>query len=93
MLEAFFAICVAAIAAVDTAYSYNKGGGVWATLRPSRGRCPYCLDDLPGTEAMAVRCTSCAARLHGECWTEHGRCAIFGCSSKTKTRLLPLREG
>jgi hypothetical protein len=52
-------------------------------------RCPFChggIDDL----AEGVRCAKCQAPHHLACWTEYGKCSVFGCGStahKTLTRL------
>lgn len=40
-------------------------------------RCPYCHDELGA--AATTRCSRCEARHHAECYTDHGRCAVFGC--------------
>jgi hypothetical protein len=53
------------------------------TKRDTKGRCPYCHDEL--TEAaMTWDCPKCGSRHHQDCRDEHGRCAVFGCSEAEK---------
>lgn len=40
--------------------------------------CPYCLAVIAGTDEVAP-CPGCGAVHHGECWTENGGCAVYGC--------------
>ena len=42
--------------------------------------CPYCRFPLK-TAAEAVKCPSCGAVHHGDCWAENGGCAVLGCAS------------
>ncbi len=48
-------------------------------LRVTRTRCPYCHDGV-GAESLSRGCPRCGARHHLECYTEHGRCAVYACS-------------
>lgn len=45
---------------------------------PVRLRCSFCRDDL-GRDS-SIYCASCLAPYHEDCFVEHGRCAIQGCS-------------
>lgn len=40
-------------------------------------RCPYCRSRLAGS--VTRRCATCGTLHHQSCWSDHGRCAIFGC--------------
>ncbi len=40
-------------------------------------RCPYCRGGL--ANSVTRRCGSCGTLHHQNCWSDHGRCAIFGC--------------
>ena len=40
-------------------------------------RCPYCRGGL--ANSVTRRCGSCGTVHHQSCWSDHGRCAIFGC--------------
>lgn len=40
-------------------------------------RCPYCRSGLAGS--VTRRCGNCGTVHHQSCWSDHGRCAIFGC--------------
>ncbi|MBI3723134.1 hypothetical protein HY251_04145 [bacterium] len=46
----------------------------------SEARCPYCHDGLAEESAMAD-CPRCGARHHADCYTDYGRCAVFGCAA------------
>jgi inner membrane protein involved in colicin E2 resistance len=49
--------------------------------------CPYCRGVLHGT--VTRRCAGCGTLHHNTCFQEHGRCAIFGCSSAAPPVLAP----
>ena len=40
--------------------------------------CPYCRGQLEGAETF--RCGRCSTTHHSLCWSDHGGCAIYGCS-------------
>ena len=40
--------------------------------------CPYCLSAIEPTEKM-VRCPKCGVMHHAECWTQNGKCSVYGC--------------
>jgi inner membrane protein involved in colicin E2 resistance len=40
-------------------------------------RCPYCRGGLGNS--VIRRCGTCGTLHHQSCWSDHGRCAIFGC--------------
>ncbi|MCI0615796.1 inner membrane CreD family protein, partial [bacterium] len=44
---------------------------------PETLRCPYCRGGL--ANSVTRRCGSCGTLHHQSCWSDHGRCAIFGC--------------
>ena len=44
--------------------------------------CPYCKSPILHKQ-LAVQCTACGSLHHGECWTKHGKCSIYGCDSET----------
>jgi len=43
--------------------------------------CPYCLDDLLGSPAVA--CAACQTPVHTDCAQLHGRCVSLGCPGLT----------
>jgi hypothetical protein len=45
--------------------------------------CPYCRGEFNERD-NTVSCSECKTRHHTECWEEVGRCAVFGCRSKTE---------
>jgi hypothetical protein len=49
--------------------------------------CPYCRGVLHGT--VTRRCAGCGTLHHNTCFLEHGRCAIFGCTSAAPPVLVP----
>jgi hypothetical protein len=51
-----------------------------------RTRCPYCRENLGGDEDDLVACEKCATVLHDDCWKEHGRCPLLGCSGRSPER-------
>lgn|GEM_PF-4355945 len=42
--------------------------------------CPVCGE---GVHPPAVRCRSCGTAHHEECWNYNGRCAVYGCNSRS----------
>ena len=40
--------------------------------------CPYCRGQLDASETF--RCGRCSTAHHSLCWSDHGGCAIYGCS-------------
>jgi Inner membrane protein CreD len=51
-----------------------------ASVQPvsSRRACPYCKGTLEASETF--RCGRCNTAHHALCWSDHGGCAIYGCS-------------
>jgi hypothetical protein len=45
--------------------------------------CPYCRGEFSEKDNI-VSCSECKTRHHTECWEEVGRCAVFGCRSKSE---------
>ena len=42
--------------------------------------CPYCKDVV--SEVDAIRCPSCEAAHHSDCWVAHGEtCSVYGCEA------------
>ena len=62
---------------------------VLATLDPSQIQveerqalaihCPYCKNELLEVSDL-IRCSQCGTLHHAACWSENGRCSLFGCS-------------
>jgi hypothetical protein len=52
-------------------------------------RCPYCHDDFVG-RAQTTECPKCGALHHVDCFTEHGKCAVFACSTRAPQALRDL---
>lgn len=44
-------------------------------------QCPYCRDRIEAYE-LRVRCTNCRTAFHSSCWSENGKCSVFGCFGK-----------
>ncbi len=42
--------------------------------------CPYCLDQIEKPEE-SVRCETCGAMYHAECWSENEGCCVKDCAS------------
>jgi hypothetical protein len=42
--------------------------------------CPYCKEGV-GARSTLVRCKTCRAFHHKECWSNNGKCTVFGCQS------------
>lgn len=51
---------------------------------PGDRRCPFCHTSLD--ETGVVVCSVCWTEHHGECWSAHGRCSVFGCASQQPPR-------
>ncbi len=49
-------------------------------------RCPYCHAGIE-TREEGVRCARCQAPHHQACWTEYGKCCVYGCGA-TENKLL-----
>jgi hypothetical protein len=49
-------------------------------------RCPYCHAGIESRDD-GVRCARCQAPHHRVCWTEYGKCCVYGCGA-TENRLL-----
>jgi Prokaryotic RING finger family 1 len=47
-------------------------------------RCPYCKDEFTAGGDESVKCASCGATSHSNCWEQNLGCAVFGCSSHTR---------
>ncbi len=52
-------------------------------------RCPYCHGDFVG-RAQTTECPKCGALHHVDCFTEHGKCAVFACSTRAPQALRDL---
>jgi LSD1 subclass zinc finger protein len=50
-----------------------------ATAQEAGRNCPYCRFPLK-EGAQAVRCGSCHATHHADCWSDNGGCAVMGCA-------------
>jgi hypothetical protein len=49
--------------------------------------CPFCKDAVsPGEAEGTVRCPTCGALHHADCWRDHGGCSIHGCPRGGPTR-------
>src|SRR5215831_16742479 len=40
--------------------------------------CPFCRESLQNTTSVKA-CSVCHTRHHVSCWTENGRCSVYGC--------------
>jgi hypothetical protein len=49
--------------------------------------CPYCKDQIGEAENGIVSCRDCRTAHHRDCWTETGRCSVFGCKCKVELLL------
>lgn len=49
-------------------------------IAPPGSTCPICQSAI-GPEEPAVLCPACGQVHHGECWTEIGGCAVYGCAA------------
>lgn len=68
----------------------ERGGAVKTeTLRIQQiSECTICRGHLPGDKT--VYCAACLSRYHGDCFADHGQCAVIGC---TETRVVrPLED-
>ena len=50
----------------------------------SPGRCAVCQCAFEAGEE-SVRCPSCQAPFHADCWSENGGCAVYGCAAVPAT--------
>lgn len=41
--------------------------------------CPFCKDEIL-RDQNTIRCSECKAIHHDGCWTDNGRCSVFGCN-------------
>jgi hypothetical protein len=48
--------------------------------------CPFCRENLTGTEPSLVSCERCQTVVHAACWDEHKGCPVFGCAGTTPER-------
>ncbi|MBI3724584.1 hypothetical protein HY251_11610 [bacterium] len=55
-------------------------------VKGGKTRCSYCHEHVAGDEPDLVACEKCATVLHGDCWTDLGRCPILGCTGRAPER-------
>lgn len=56
-------------------------------------QCPFCRSEIEGDELDLVTCRDCDTLHHGECFSEHGRCSIYGCGGERAERLRDAPDG
>ena len=65
--------------------SRAAGQNILSSPQQSLLRCAYC---KAPDEAFPVRCDSCGAPHHAECFRVYGHCSVYGCGSKMQLRRL-----
>lgn len=72
------------LAAIVRALVALAGPGIHLSKLDGPTACPFCKDVVEGGDVRA--CDACGAAHHGECYAEHGGCAIFACERSPSGR-------